>query len=110
MQITKLTAAPEPEIIEIDKEEAVLQLNFDATYSADLSYNDSATASYDSEDGKLMYVERRKEEVERRQELVVEVRVAYEHLDPNSFEVTDVSVTEPSDGFGIETRERDHCL
>jgi len=93
VQITKLTPTQEPEIIEIDKEEALLQLNFDATYSADLSYNDSATASYD--EGTLVYVEHRKEEVERDQELVVEVRVAYEQVDPDSFEIIDISLSDP---------------
>jgi hypothetical protein len=103
VQVTELTPAQDPEIIEIDKEEAVLQLNFHATYSADLSYNDLGTASYD--EGTLVYVEHRKEEVEREQELVVEVRVAYEQGDPNSFDIIGISLTEPSDGFGIKTQD-----
>jgi hypothetical protein len=94
-QITKLTPAQEPEIIKIDKEEAVLQLNFDATYSADLSYNDLGTASYDSEDGRLIYAERRREEVEREQKLVIEVRATYDQVDPGSFEIIDISLSDP---------------
>jgi hypothetical protein len=103
VRITKLTRSQEPEIIEIDKEEAVLQLTFDALYSANLSYDDSSTASYD--EGTLVYVEHKKEDVEREQELVVEVRVAYEQGDSDSFEITGISLTEPSDGFGIATQD-----
>jgi hypothetical protein len=95
VQITKLTPAQEPEIIKIDKEEAVLQLNFDATYSADLSYNDLGTASYDSEDGRLIYAERRREEVEKEQKLVIEVRATYDQVDPGSFEIIDISLSDP---------------
>jgi hypothetical protein len=77
----------------------------DATYSAELSYNDSATAVYDSEDGSVFYFDRKKERVEREQELVVEVEVAYNAFDPDSFEIMGVSVTDPPDSFGIETEE-----
>jgi hypothetical protein len=105
VEVTAVNLTRPPEIIEIDKEHAILQLNFDAKYSAALSYNDSATASHDPEDGALLYVERREEEVEDEQELVVEVEVSYDGLDPATFEIMDVSLTEPSDGFGIETQD-----
>ncbi len=92
-----------PEIIEINKEEAALQVEFEAEYKADLSYSDSSNAIYDSEEKRLIYFETKHEHVEREIGLVVEVRVRYEQKDPNSFEIMDVSVTEPADGFGIET-------
>jgi hypothetical protein len=108
VEITKVELSQPPEIIDIDKEYATLQFTFDATYTAELSYNDSATASYDHEDGTLMYVDRREEEVEGDEKLVVEVEVAYEDLDPDSFEIHSISLVEPSDGFGIQTqRARD---
>jgi hypothetical protein len=103
VEVTNLQPDDEPEIIDIGKEGALLQLSIAAAYTADLSYDDSATASYD--EGDLVYVEHRNEEVEREQELMVEIEVAYEDLEPDSFEIIGVSLTSPSDGFGIETED-----
>jgi hypothetical protein len=102
VEIMRLTSAYEPEILTIDKETATLQWRIAADYKADLSYDDSATASYD--EGDLVYVEHRDEEVEREVELVVEVEVSYEQMDTDSFEVIGISLVEPPDGFGVETQ------
>jgi hypothetical protein len=103
VEIINLDPDDEPEIIDIGKEGALLQLSIAAVYKADLSYDDSATASYD--EGTLVYVEHRNEEVEREQELTVEIEAAYEQMDPDSFEIIGVSLISPSDGFGIETED-----
>lgn len=100
--ISKLTPANEPEILTIDKETATLEWRIAADYTADLSYDDSATAVYS--EGDLMYVEHRDEEVERDVELVVEIEVSYEPMNPESFEILDITLTDPADGFGIETQ------
>ncbi len=101
--IKKLTPAEEPEILTIDKATAALEWRMAADYTADLSYDDSATASYD--EGDLVYVEHRDEEVERDVELVVEIEVSYEPMEADSFEIIGISLTEPADGFGIETQD-----
>jgi hypothetical protein len=103
VHLKKLTLVDTPEIIEINNGEAVLQLNFEAEYEAHLTYNDSSNAIYDSEEKRLVYFDKKHEHVEREQDLVVEVRVSYEQMDPASFEVMEVSLTEPADGFGVET-------
>ena len=103
VEIKKLTPPQEPDIIEIDREAALLVLVLDANYSADLSYDDSATASYD--EGTLVYVEHKNEEVQREEQLMVEVQVAYERMDPDSFEIIEISLIQPSDGFGIKTQD-----
>jgi len=102
VEITALTPAEEPEILTIDKETATLQWSIAADYQAELSYDDSATAVYS--EGDLMYVEHREEQVERDAELVVEIEVSYEPMDAASFDILGISLIEPSDGFGIETR------
>ena len=94
-----------PHYLEIDKEEAVLQIYFACSYEAHLSYDDSATASYD--EGDLVYVEHRDEDVEREDELEVEVRISFDPKDLDTVEVIEVSLTEPSKGFGIKT-QNDH--
>ncbi|HEY2471373.1 MAG TPA: PIN domain-containing protein [Terracidiphilus sp.] len=102
VEITELTPADEPEILTIDKGSATLQWSLAADYKADLSYDDSATAVYS--EGDLMYVEHRDEEVERDVELGVEIEVAYEQMDPESFEILGVSLIDPRKGFGIKTQ------
>lgn len=103
VRITELLSASEPKIITIDKNEATLQLSMAAEYKAYLSYDDSATASYD--EGDLVYVEHRDEEVERDEELIVEIETTYEQMDPGSFEISNILLIQPSDGFGIETQD-----
>ena len=101
VEVTTLTPANEVEIIEIVAEKATLQLSVAIDYTAHLSYDDSATASYD--EGTLIYVDHKEEDVERDEELTVEVEVWFENMDPASFEIIGVTVTSPSDGFGIKT-------
>jgi len=101
VEVTRLSPINEAEIIEIVAEKATLQLNIAIDYSAHLSYNDSATASYD--EGTLIYVDHKEEDVERDEELTVEIEVFFENMDPSSFEIVYVSITSPSDGFGIKT-------
>ena len=103
VEIINMTPADEPEIIEIDTEKSTLQLFIATDYKAHLSYDDSATASYD--EGDLVYVEHRDEEVERDAELTVEIEVGFEKMDPDNFDIIGISLVKPSDGFGIETKD-----
>jgi hypothetical protein len=105
VHVTELVADSEPLIIEIGPESATLQLGMTATYSADLSYIDSSSSIYS--EGELVYADRKEETVEREQELTVEILVTYDQRDLETFEIENIIVTEPSDGFGIKT-EDDH--
>ena len=105
VKVTEIAADGEPEIIEIGSTEAALQVDFQVSYKADLSYDDSATAVYS--EGTLLYAEHREEEVYRKCTLSADVNVQFEHTDPAKFEIVDVSLVGGSDGFGIET-ERNH--
>jgi hypothetical protein len=103
VSVTDLEPTSEPEILKLDQYSAVLSLNMTAAFSAELSYDDAATASYS--EGDLVYVEHRDETVEREQELTVEIEVSYEHMDPETFSIDAVTAANPSDGFGIETAD-----
>ena len=97
----------DPEIIEIQKNEASLVVTLDATYSAHLSYDDPATASYD--EGDLVYVQHREEHVvDREQQLTVEIKVTFDDMDTHSFKITEIDLIEPGDSFAIETDEDYH--
>jgi len=43
----------------------------------------------------LVYVEHKKEEVEREEQLMVEIQVTYEQRNPDSFDITDISLIQP---------------
>jgi len=95
----------EPEIVFLEKGLALLQMALHATYEAKLSYNDLDTASYDPEDGALIYAKHREEKVEREELLMVEVQATLDPEELEFFDIQDISVIGPSGGFGIETED-----
>ena len=105
VSVTNLEPSGDPEIIEIKSGEAVVQMAFHANSQAHLSYSDSSTGIWDSEDGRMMFMEEREEEVDLDDDLVVEFHVTFEGADPDTFEIDQVKLTEPSEGYGIKTQE-----
>jgi hypothetical protein len=105
VEVANITATGDPEIIQVTSGEAIVQMTFRVTYNAHLSYTDSSTGVWDSEDGRMMFMEHREEDVEREEEVVVEVRVVFMGTDPEAFGIEDVDLTEPADGFAIKTED-----
>ncbi|WP_263359619.1 PIN domain-containing protein [Acidicapsa ligni] len=103
VHVTQITHDGDVEILEIDEDEALFEMSFEVKFTAKLSYDDSATASYDREDGSLIYVEHRRESVDREASLTAEVRVQFDREAKTGVDHIEVSVVDPSDGFGIET-------
>lgn len=101
VSVDKLTPALEPQIIEIGPESATLHLDMTAEYSAHLSYIDSGSSIYS--EGELVFADRKEEDVNREQELTVEIYITYERMDPDTFEIENIRLIDPSDGFGIQT-------
>ena len=101
VEVTDIRLQGEPEILQIDGEDAVIQLTFEASYKAKLHYVDSATVVYS--EGDLVYSEDCNEEVARNHTLQLEVNVTFDHHGLEDFSVDDVLLTGPTDGFGIET-------
>ena len=99
VEVTDIVPIGDPEIIEINEEEASMQYTFDVNYTAYLSYKDNVIYS----EGTLAYYEERKEEVQRTHKVSVEVDVQFEHTDPAKFQIVTVSLIGGSDGFGIKT-------
>jgi len=101
VEVTKVTLSGEPEIIDIGVKEANAQLVFDAEYEAAISYEDSTTGVYDSEEGRMMFMETRDVTARKKRELVVDVHLTFNGLDPDEFEVDEVDLVEPAKGYGI---------
>jgi PIN domain len=102
VSVIDLTPAPEPLIIEMDVDSATLHLDFTATYSAHLSYVDSSTSLYSK--GKLVYGDEKEETVRREHGLTAEIFVTYKRMDPDTFEIENIWLIDPSDGFGIKSK------
>lgn len=101
IEITKVTLSGEPEIIDIGVKEANAQMVFDLEYNADLSWDDSSTDVYDSEEGRMMFMETRSTIVRKTHEVVVDVHLTFNGLDPDEFDVEEVDLVEPMNSIGI---------
>jgi hypothetical protein len=97
----EVESAPEPQIIEINLESATVHLDMTCEYSAHLSYIDSDSSIYS--EGELAYADQKEEDVRRQQEFTVEILVTYERMDADTFEIENIRLIDPSDGFGIKT-------
>ena len=105
ISVTDIEADGDPEIIEAKPSECVVQMTFRVDFEAQLSYSDTTTGIWDSEDGRMMFMEQREEDVSLNEYLVVDVHATFEGTDPESFEIDDVQIMEPSKGYAIKTRE-----
>ena len=75
VEVTGMAPTGQPEIIEIDDEEATLQLDFEVSYTAHLSYLDSGSSIYS--EGDLVYAEHRRETVRRTKPVSVIIEVQF---------------------------------
>jgi hypothetical protein len=105
--VTDINLDEEPDILEIDDSTATAHMTFKAQYDADLSYDDSTTGIYDSEDKQMLFMDHVTKTVSDEIDLVVQVEVAFDGLKPRKFQVVPVDLVEPSRGFGIPTSESD---
>ena len=103
VEVTHTELADEPEIMDITGKEATVQMVFDAQYNAHLSYEDSTTGMWDSEDKVLRFMENRSVTVKGTHDLVIQVQVKFDGMNARKFQVESIDLVEPSDGFGIST-------
>jgi hypothetical protein len=92
----------EVEILEVGEKEATVQVRYHLEYEADVSYDDPDMMSYDSETGQTFSWGTKEDTVYRQAYALADVQVSFEGLDPDWFEIDDVTVTEPSDSMGVE--------
>jgi hypothetical protein len=106
VSVTDIKLDEEPDILEIDKT-ATAHMIFKAQYDAELSYDDSTTGVYDSEEKQMLFMDHVTKTVSDEIDLVVQVEVAFDGLKPRAFRVVSVDLVEPSQGFGIPTSGSD---
>lgn len=100
---TKLELKGEPEIIDATENTATLELRFDGTFDAALSYDNSTTGIWDSETKSQTFMERKHESTEKEEEFVVQLNAKFKPFDPDLFEIEDVVLVEPDDSYSVPT-------
>ena len=105
LEITKMDPVSDPDLIDISETEVTAELRFDAQYEAFLTYDDSSTGIYDSEEGERLFMDHVTETVHGSAQLLVTVTGTFAGTDADGFDIRDVGLTEPSEGFGILTSE-----
>lgn len=96
----------EPLLLEVGEGYAIFHLSVRAEFSADVSYEDYGSGSYDHEDKKWMYVPTQEETVEEEANFEAEVLLQYDPKDPGD---VDVDCTIGQD-FGITVQPTDYEL
>jgi hypothetical protein len=107
VEVTDIELDGDPEILDVGVKEATVQMPFEAHFDANLSYDDSSTGMWDSEDKQMLFMEHRNVTVKKRDDLTVEVHVRFDGLDPKKFEIDRVDLVEPSSGYGIRAPQHD---
>ncbi|MYJ95847.1 MAG: hypothetical protein F4053_09760 [Proteobacteria bacterium] len=105
VSVTKIELEGGPDLVDVTGTMVSAELRFDAEYDAYLSYDDSSTGSYDSEEGRLLYMEHKTETVNGTERLFVTVTASFQGMEELDFQLVDVDLTSPSAGFGIETEK-----
>lgn len=91
-------------LLEVDQNSAVVQVDVKTEFSADLTYADLDTASYDSEDKVLIPWRTIDKTVEQEAQYMAIVHIAHDIEDPEYFAVESVNIeTERNWGFSVSS-------
>ena len=93
------------DILEIEGEEAVVEMTYSLEYEADATYDDPDSQSYDSATGNVMSWGSRESTIHCDAWARAEIRVRFKDIDPAEFAIEGVDVPEPSDSVGIHLED-----
>ena len=103
LAVTDIELSQEPDLIDINGNDVIAELQFTVDYAAELSYEDSDTGTWDSEDKQQIFMDYVNEIVHDTEELVVTVQATVSGTDPEELEIQSIELTDPTSGFGIPT-------
>lgn len=83
------------DVIEVSSDSATVSATVNISYEADLEYGNEDTASYDHEDGYIFW-DRVDKTVEREDDFGVQITVAFDNHDPDSFVLVEVYLDAPN--------------
>lgn len=93
-------------LLEVGQNAAIVQLGVSAKFEADLTYDDLATASYDSEDKVLLPWRKIDETVDREEDFTATLHLLHDVEEPDYFEIDSVEInTYRNFGFSVTSGE-----
>ena len=101
--VTDIELSQEPDLIDINGNDVIAELQFIVDYAAELSYEDSDTGTWDSEDQQQIFMDYVEEIVHDSEELVVTVQATVSGTDSEELEIQSIELTDPTSGLGILT-------
>ena len=96
-----------PSLLDVDEGSALFSVPVKVDYSADVSYDDFGSGTYDSEDKAWIYLPTKEETVEEKANFKAEVSLQFDPAKPN--ETVDIESSIPSD-FAITVQPTDYEL
>jgi hypothetical protein len=108
IDVLSIEPSGDPEIMEVSGKDATVQMAFEADLDAHLSYEDSNTGIWDSEDKVMLFMEHRSLTVKHSEELIMEVHATFEGINPKKFHMDSIELVEPSESIGISTPNADY--
>jgi hypothetical protein len=103
MTVTSLELLSDPDVIDVEPTRASLEVRFNGSFTAHLSFKDSSTGMWDGETKEMFGMEWKREEREETEEFVAEVKVKYEPFDSDGFEIEEVTLIQPNDSYTVST-------
>jgi hypothetical protein len=97
----------EVEILQTEEDYADLQVEATIEFDAYLTYVDQDNSVWDSEDKRFMFTEYAHETVRRKESLPVDISVTFEGLDPDSFNIVQISFTDTKKPVLVNADEGD---
>lgn len=94
-------------LIDLNTGYAVFEINCVVSYSANVSYDDLETASYDSEDKVLIPWRKIDANVDREERVEAEVNIIFNHQEPHHFEIEGILISSPQNDVSVYATEDD---
>jgi hypothetical protein len=94
-------------LIDVHDGYAIFDITCSVSYSANVSYDDLETASYDSEDKVLIPWRKIDTTVDRIESVEAEVTVTFSHQEPHNFEIEDFAIISPKSDVSVYANEDD---
>jgi predicted nucleic acid-binding protein len=107
IEVESVKVDGEPDILDVSQHQGIVEMRFEVNFLAHLSYDDSDTGTYDHEDKRMVFMKHVNETQNKTEELVVEVRVGFDEIDPAGFNIDNVQLTSPDESYSFSTSKWD---
>ena len=107
IEVESVKVDGEPELLDVSQHQGIVEMRFQVSFLAHLSYDDSDTGTYDHEDKRMVFMKHVNETQKKTEELVVEIQVGFDGIDPADFSIDKVQLTFPDESYSFSTSKWD---